>query len=175
MLDAATRAMIEQGAGVSIAKIAEAAGVSKSGLLHHFSSREALVVAVVEDANEQFRTRAISNLDLSENHPGKMLRAYIRTVCSPEHSAEYMASMALWAGIGSVPAAVKAVRDDAAWWGQQFILDGLNGELAHIVQRAAEGLATAYAYGDETDDSLTHARGYLLTMTQPETGNATKQ
>jgi AcrR family transcriptional regulator len=41
-------------AGLSIGRLAEATGLSKSGLFAHFGSKEALEVAVVEEAARQF-------------------------------------------------------------------------------------------------------------------------
>lgn len=40
--------------GLSIGRLAEATGLSKSGLFAHFGSKEALEVAVVEEAQRQF-------------------------------------------------------------------------------------------------------------------------
>ncbi|MBA3455111.1 MAG: TetR/AcrR family transcriptional regulator [Deltaproteobacteria bacterium] len=41
-------------AGLSIGRLAESTGLSKSGLFAHFGSKEALEVAVVEEASRQF-------------------------------------------------------------------------------------------------------------------------
>jgi AcrR family transcriptional regulator len=40
--------------GISIGRLAEATGLSKSGLFAHFGSKEALEVAVVQEASRQF-------------------------------------------------------------------------------------------------------------------------
>src|SRR3954447_4330831 len=40
--------------GLSIGRLAEETGLSKSGLFAHFGSKEALEVAVVEEASRQF-------------------------------------------------------------------------------------------------------------------------
>jgi AcrR family transcriptional regulator len=40
--------------GLSIGRLAEATGLSKSGLFAHFGSKEALEIAVVEEASRQF-------------------------------------------------------------------------------------------------------------------------
>src|SRR4051812_13291325 len=40
--------------GLTIGRLAEATGLSKSGLFAHFGSKEALEVAVVEEASRQF-------------------------------------------------------------------------------------------------------------------------
>ena len=49
LLDTAARLVAERGAGISLDLIAQSAGVSKGGLLHHFRSREALFVGLVEE------------------------------------------------------------------------------------------------------------------------------
>lgn len=47
-------ATIQGVAGLSIGRLAEETGLSKSGLFAHFGSKEALEVAVVEEASRQF-------------------------------------------------------------------------------------------------------------------------
>jgi AcrR family transcriptional regulator len=47
-------------AGLSIAKLAERVGMSKSGLFAHFSSKDNLAVAVLEEAAERFVERVIA-------------------------------------------------------------------------------------------------------------------
>ncbi|PSK68401.1 hypothetical protein C6W96_34495 [Streptomyces sp. CS149] len=71
VLDAAVQVILDKGAAVTLAQVAAAAGVSKSGLIHHFGSRNQLVVALVEDTHERFRETVRSHLELSENYPGK--------------------------------------------------------------------------------------------------------
>ncbi len=58
LLDAATDALVEVGyARASIQEICRRAGVSHGGLFRHFPSREALMVAVAEDAGAQVMAR----------------------------------------------------------------------------------------------------------------------
>ncbi|MGW6588740.1 TetR/AcrR family transcriptional regulator [Streptomyces globisporus] len=66
VVDAAVQVILDQGAAVTLAQVAAAAGVSKSGPIHHFGSRDQLVVALVEDTHERFRETVRSHLDLSE-------------------------------------------------------------------------------------------------------------
>ncbi|EFE79508.1 hypothetical protein P376_0612 [Streptomyces sp. HCCB10043] len=40
------------------------------------------MVALVENTNERFRETVPSHLDLPENHPRKMLHAYVRALCA---------------------------------------------------------------------------------------------
>jgi AcrR family transcriptional regulator len=172
ILDAATQAILDRGAAVRIAEVAAIAGVSKSGLLHHFSSRDDLLIAVMKDVSEQFRQAVIARLDLSENHPGKMLRAYVRTLCADGSDAvavRDVTSASNWNGMYAIAAVAEASREYDAWWREQFAQDGLSAELIQIVRRAAEGVATAALQGGEDEESIATARRLLLGLTTDRT------
>jgi AcrR family transcriptional regulator len=163
VLTAAAEAMVERGTGVSIDHIARRAGVSKGGLLHHFANRDALIVALVGDSHRRLRESVLDNLDLSENTPGKLLRAYVRTLTSgPEAAMQFFTAAPTWAGICQVPEVVAIAAEDARWWAENFAADGLSAERILVVRRAAEGLAMAVAYGDETADATGKAGKLLI-------------
>src|SRR5690606_22402349 len=106
VLDAATAVILEKGSAVTLAQVASAAGVSKSGLIHHFGNRDQLVVAVVEDVYEQFRATVLEHLDLSENYPGKVLRAYVRALSAGSAEATAvrdLSSAVSWNGLYAIP------------------------------------------------------------------------
>jgi AcrR family transcriptional regulator len=167
LLSAAAEAMAEQGTKVSLAHVAQRAGVSKGGLLHHFPSREALIVALVEDANRRFRETVLAHLELSENEPGKLLRAYVRALCLPSEAlSQYFTSAPTWAGVSQVPDAARALQADAAWWAEQLGADGLHPERVLVVRRAAEGSAAALASGEESPESLARVMELLLELTR---------
>ena len=54
LLAAAGRCIATRGASVSLDVIAREAGVSKGGLLHHFPTREDLLLALMQDLLDQF-------------------------------------------------------------------------------------------------------------------------
>ncbi|WEG07608.1 TetR/AcrR family transcriptional regulator [Microbacterium horticulturae] len=163
VLTAAAEAMVERGTGVSLDHIAKRAGVSKSGLQHHFPNREALIVALVDDAQQQLRENVMSHLDLSENTPGKLLRAYVRAMTSGSRSTvQYFTAAPTWAGIYQIPTVAEIAAADAHWWNENLAADGLGSDRIMIVRRAAEGLAAAAAYGDETSAAVERAREVLL-------------
>jgi AcrR family transcriptional regulator len=167
LLRAAAEAMAERGTKVSLAHVAERAGVSKSGLLHHFPSRDALIVALVEDANRRLHETVLTHLEPSETEPGKLLRAYVRALCSPSEAlSQYFTSAPTWAGVGQIPAAAEALQSDAAWWAEQLSADGLHPERVLVVRRAAEGTAAALAAGEESAESLARVRELLLNLTR---------
>ncbi|MFF4943022.1 TetR/AcrR family transcriptional regulator [Streptomyces rubiginosohelvolus] len=167
MLDAAVQVILDKGAAVTLAQVAAAAGVSKSGLIHHFGSRDQLVVALVEDTNERFRETVRSHLDLSENHPGKMLRAYVRALCAGSAeaaTARDFTSAPMWGGLYTIPSVVPVMEENAVWWDEQLALDGISPERIMIVRRAAEGIAMAAIYGEQDGGSISTARDLLLEL-----------
>ncbi|WP_097946582.1 TetR/AcrR family transcriptional regulator [Streptomyces sp. ms115] len=167
VLDAAVQVILDKGAAVTLAQVAAAAGVSKSGLIHHFGSRDQLVVALVEDTNERFRETVRSHLDLSENHPGKMLRAYVRALCAGSAeaaTARDFTSAPMWGGLYTIPSVVPVMDENAAWWDEQLTLDGISPERIMIVRRAAEGIAMAAIYGEQDGGSISTARDLLLEL-----------
>ncbi|SFB51852.1 transcriptional regulator, TetR family [Rhizobium sp. NFR07] len=79
LLDCAARISLEQGLpAVTLQAVADAAHVTKGGLLHHFPSKQALVQAVFHDLLEQLDAE-IDQLIAADAEPhGRFTRAYIR-------------------------------------------------------------------------------------------------
>lgn len=167
ILDAGTRLFRERGAGVSLDAIATAAGVSKSGLLHHFSNRDELVRAVARDAIDRLRARVLTQVDLSENYPGKLLRAYIRTLFSSEEAQSHFDYPGLWDTLALVDGVTEMLMEDARQWRESFALDGLHEDRILLAYNAAEGLiANAQWDTNITPAMLDSARDTLLALTE---------
>lgn len=167
VLDAATMVILERGTAVTLAEVASVASVSKSGLIHHFGSRDQLVIAVVDDVHRRLRQTVLSHLDLSENHPGKMLRAYVRALCAGSADAveaHDSTSAPIWSGLYAIPAVAETMKEHAVWLSEQLAADGLSPERVQIVRRAAEGVSAAALYGEEDEASIATARELLLEL-----------
>lgn len=167
VLTGAARALLAHGSAVTIAAIAEASGVSKGGVLHHFSTKEILIKALADDFLRQFREDVVRNVDLSENTSGKLLRAYVRTISV--HALDLLATTtgeSQW-GVLSLMPEVRAIIDaDARRWRDEFQADGLHLDRILVVTRAADGLAAAAR--DEaslTSDEVEHTTALMLRMT----------
>src|SRR5271155_2453182 len=65
LFEAAARVFEEQGIGASIEAIAAAAGFSRGAFYSNFDSKDALIIAMLEDHVEQYIRR---NLDLLAKH-----------------------------------------------------------------------------------------------------------
>lgn len=76
-------------AGTSLADIAEAAQISKAGLLHHFSSKEELFARVLERRDEETGQAFLAAVDDSD--PWGVLDAFVRLVEHNTHQREMVA------------------------------------------------------------------------------------
>lgn len=169
ILEAAAQMISERGTGVSLADIATRAGVSKGALTHHFLSRSDLEAALVVDACERFWNDVRSHLDLSENRPGKLMRAYIRALTSNSAiTREIFSPSSLLQVLGSRPSTTELMVDDAHRWREAFAADGLGPALTVVLQHATEGIAansgTPYLSEEERD----LARAQLLHLAEPD-------
>ncbi|WP_454083467.1 TetR/AcrR family transcriptional regulator [Georgenia sp. Marseille-Q6866] len=165
ILDVATKLIHDRGIGVSLDVIAADAGISKSGLVHHFAGRDALVRAVALDAVAQFHETVSANVDLAENHPGKLLRAYIRTVMSDTGPTD-INYPCLWEQLSLADGIAEILRGHMEQWRADLARDGLHPDRITVVYYAAEGLS-ANAHWDKSisRDDLTRARDLLTAIT----------
>ena len=170
VLDAAIRSLITEGLGVSIQAIATAAGITKSGLMHHFNNRTELLVSVAEDAIEDFRNQVNDNIDLAENRPGKLLRAYIRTLFDNLEYQDSYDPAQLWSVLAPMPEITDLLIDDAARWRDDFIADGLNPDRVTVAMHAAKSFVhEAQLDPGISAESIARAKNVILALTN-ETG-----
>ena len=170
VLDAAIRSLITEGLGVSIQAIATAAGITKSGLMHHFNNRTELLVSVAEDAIEDFRNQVNDNIDLAENRPGKLLRAYIRTLFDNLEYQDSYDPAQLWSVLAPMPEITDLLIDDATRWRDDFIADGLNPDRVTVAMHAAKSFVhEAQLDPGISAESMARAKSVILALTN-ETG-----
>lgn len=176
LLDAATKLLRERGSAVSLDAIAEEAEVSKGGLLYHFRTRDELLRAVAEDTVTSFRAQVMENLDLSENRPGKLLRAYIRTLFTSEQAQIEFDYPGMWDMLAMIDGVTDLLMEDAKTWRESFGTDGLHPERILVAYNAAEGfIASAQWDTGITPEMVATTRDTLLAITNdngPLTGAA---
>lgn len=167
LLDAATALISERGMAVSLEAIAVEAGVTRAGLLHHFQNREELLRAVAADTVAQFRAEVAEHVDLSENRPGKLLRAYIRTMFAEESVSGEIDYPGLWHALATVDGVTELLIADSRRWRDGFAEDGLHPDRILMVWNAAEGLiASAQWDTGISSETLTRARDLLIALTE---------
>lgn len=169
ILTAAEKLLAERGLGFAVNDVAIAAGVSKSGLLHHFPSKTDLLLAVAEHGMRALVDDVKKHVDETETEPGRLLRAYVRTLCGGSQRAMALFSPAtLNNGLISVPGIEPVLAADADLWRRLFAEDGLPETRCLIVRHAAEGIAAAAAVPSYlTVEERETARAALLELARP--------
>ena len=139
ILDAALK-ILRDGAFLtkfSLDSVAQEAGVSKGGLIHHFGSKEALLTAVAEQVTADFEQRVLDYMaQEAEGTPGRLLRSYIRVVLSDEGEAQADVSPVLLSYIKKADA--RGSRFD--YWRERMAHDGLDEVTATKVRLTVDGL-----------------------------------
>ncbi|ATQ77329.1 TetR family transcriptional regulator [Massilia violaceinigra] len=81
LLSCAAKIAVEEGlAGVTVQAVAQAAGVSKGGLFHHFANKQALVESMFDDMVARLDADLDACLAGDEGSYGCFTRAYVRIV-----------------------------------------------------------------------------------------------
>lgn len=83
LLDQAARITLEQGLSkVTFQAVADAVGVTKGGVMHHFATKNALVLEVFNDAMAKFEAEVDMAMDKDPVRYGSFTRAYIDATIS---------------------------------------------------------------------------------------------
>ncbi|MEE1928858.1 TetR family transcriptional regulator [Streptomyces sp. TRM 70351] len=171
VLEAAEQAFEQRGAKATLAEIAALAGVTKSGLMHHFRTREELISQVIEHTISRSWEEVRAHIDLAENRPGKFTRGYVRAFTGgSEYLTRVFSPSGLLAALGTLEVAESAEalqQADARAWNEAFDADGLPPGRTLAIRYAAEGLIAAVNTPYLTSDQLAQARAELLMLTEP--------
>lgn len=96
ILDCANRIIAERGtAELSIQAVADAAGVSKGGVFHHFPNRQALILAMLQDLLDQSDEQIDTLMTADPVAYGRFTRAYIRMILLDDDPEKIRATTAL--------------------------------------------------------------------------------
>jgi AcrR family transcriptional regulator len=105
LLDCAAQIAAEQGAAaITIKAVADRAGVTKGGLLHHFDSKQALLAAVFKDLLDKMDQEIERTLADDPQARGRFTRAYVRACFSDRLLGDRSLWGALSVAIVSEPA-----------------------------------------------------------------------
>ncbi|GAA0449090.1 TetR family transcriptional regulator [Paractinoplanes deccanensis] len=170
VLDAAARTVARQGAGVSLDVIAREAGVSKSGLLHHFRSRDELLRALTQDQVDRFVADVRAAVDPADHAPGRLVRAYVKVIFEDlDDEAVVSEHLLLAAALSTVPGVAGILQEDARQWESAFTADGLHPDRVLLITKAADGASLATLYeGGSNPAALERTRDLLLSLSRGE-------
>ena len=147
VLDAAFRTTRGGGGRFTVDAVAKEAGVSKGAVLHHFPSKEALAVGMLERQLNEFDGLIERHLaEEPEGKPGRWLRAYVRA--SFEVGAgDPAVNDALLAAMATEPDLLSSFEGRFESWRRRAEADGVDRTRANLVRLAVDGLATAESFG----------------------------
>ena len=112
ILDAAGRCLVEDGyAALTTRRIAERAKVAQSTLMHHFPTREALLVEAVSHLALQLADNALEEIDLSRVRSAKGPEIVLDHVWRVFTSPESLAAAQLWFAAWTEPELAAALHD----------------------------------------------------------------
>jgi AcrR family transcriptional regulator len=140
LLDAAADVLLTSGAeNVTLIAVAERAGVSKGGLLHHFPNKKTLVAALVDRLVNQFDKA----LRTAGTEPGAATRAYLvgtlRPTASTVGAATDRLAAALLAATLIEPGSLSPLRRTYDDWQRRLENDGIDPAVATAVRLAVDG------------------------------------
>ncbi len=172
LLDAAAGALRQHGPAVSLDAVARIAGVSKGGLLHHFRSKDALLVGLAEEWMSRFDAAVQAHLDPHDDRPGRMCRAHIRATFDDDVSGDdqVWTDPAVVTALLGVPEVLRRADESEARWRSELVDDGLHPDRALLVSRALDGVwMSELLDGSSARSERNRTRDILLALTE-ETG-----
>ena len=143
ILEAAGRIVLERGAaGLTLEAVADAAELSKGGLLYHYASKEALLSAMVERLIEVTERRIVEHRE-DDTSAGSWTRGYIAACVAdnlPQADPVGRLGVALLAAGATDPELTAGLRERQEEWRQRLRNDGIDSTTAQLVRLAADGL-----------------------------------
>lgn len=165
ILAASRSAVTEHGAAASLDLIARAAGVSKGGLLHHFRSKDDLLLALTRDLYTRFEEQVDLALRGTPVGPTRLARAYIMAMFaelrSPGLAAHYGTLIPL---LSEVPAIAEFTAAESRRWQESFMAEGAHMPTVRIAVLAADGAALASLHRPMPPEELSELEDSLLDL-----------
>lgn len=146
----------------SLDSVAQEAGVSKGGLMHHYPSKDALLEGVTAAVIERFEERVSQGLEAEPlGTPGRLLRSYVRAVLGEEGAALADISPVLLSYTGTL----EGLGSRFDYWQRLMAADGVDPVEAAMIRLTVDGLLyTEMIDGRPIDPKLRNAiRERLLT------------
>jgi len=141
ILDAAEQLVAAQGASsLTLDAVAQAAGVSKGGLLYHYPNKDALLAAMIERHCDDLDERCARELEgLPADQPSSRLKASILGVLTPRAGREDVGA-ALLAAAANKPALLDGARARYAEHVAQLTASGGCFARSAVIMLAVDGL-----------------------------------
>lgn len=142
LLEAARRVIRTQGATLSLDAVAREAGVSKGGLLHHYPTKErllmALALALSDELQEEVEVAHQNEIAAHGDAPGAWLRAYIELSFCTDHDTQTLIANLL--PLAALPDLDRELHKAQAFLIDRAEADGVPAARAHAIRLACDAL-----------------------------------
>ncbi len=169
LLDEAARITLEQGLSkVTFQAVADAVGVTKGGVMHHFATKDALILAVFYDAMAKFEAEVNAAMAKDPVSYGSFTRAYIDATISlgEKGQAEFNSQATLYV----LMLGDRMLRERWAEWSNEQLKKYAatdNSETLCMVRLVADGIWLSDFSGIDISDKAS-IRERLINMTQQD-------
>jgi AcrR family transcriptional regulator len=167
VLDAAEKVVVRDGIGrLTLEAVAREAKLSKSGLLHHFPSKEAMIDALVRRTIDDWVSDTAESYAATEAGRGRAVRAILSTcLSSTDQWTDSMrrGSVVLVAALVHDPKHVEPLRKATRLMLDRFDGDGLPAGVGDLVHLAVNGIWFDWIFrlSDWTPQRLTAVRNAI--------------
>lgn len=169
LLDEAARITLEQGLSkVTFQAVADAVGVTKGGVMHHFATKDALILEVFYDAMAKFEAEVNAAMAKDPVSYGSFTRAYIDATISlgEKGQAEFNSQATLYV----LMLGDRMLRERWAEWSNEQLKKYAatdNTETLCMVRLVADGIWLSDFSGIDISDKAS-IRERLINMTQQD-------
>ncbi len=169
LLDEAARITLEQGLSkVTFQAVADAVGVTKGGVMHHFATKDALILEVFYDAMAKFEAEVNAAMAKDPVSYGSFTRAYIDATISlgEKGQAEFNSQATLYV----LMLGDRMLRERWAEWSNEQLKKYAatdNSEMLCMVRLVADGIWLSDFSGIDISDKAS-IRERLINMTQQD-------
>ncbi|WP_437813960.1 TetR/AcrR family transcriptional regulator [Sorangium sp. So ce1078] len=176
ILDAAERLVVSRGVNqLTIEAVITEAGISKGGFFHHFATKDALLMAIVDRLSARVTEDAAKRATQDPEPRGARLRAQIALAFDADKRETAAPRALLLALIEAVSAQPALARHVSALNAEVFARDAAEDipeGRAIAIQFALDGFWFSEALGTAalTEGQLRALRDALLVLAQPEAG-----
>lgn len=165
LLDAAKRVMQRDGAGnLTLDGVAKEASVSKGGLLYHFPSKADLLRGMVAQGVAQHEHDMMAEAE--EAGTGGLACAFLAHALfgqkAPECKPPAEMIWAVLAAAANDPALLQPVREVHERWRQRMVDDGVEPDVATLINLVAHGLFISEVFGFDVPDDARRERLYIM-------------
>lgn len=149
ILDAAIAVVGEQGAGrLTLEAVAEAAGVSKGGLLYHFGTKQALLQGLLARHMDRLRNRFETGLAGRGEGPNARLQSFLLMLLEDDKlGLNQNGARSMLAAVANDPELLDEVRSDAQAFYREVGLAHPDPLAAVALMLAADGLMFLDIFG----------------------------